>query len=93
MLLMMIFFRAGRRIRIAFVAVCGISVYEMITSRTMKVIWDVYSVLLSYPYSGTTSGGPLIIIPSLWEEQGVDFPQRFIPFSSFTPVKTAFENF
>lgn len=47
----MIFFRVGRGIRIGFLLYWVISVYEMIT-RAMKVIWDVYSVFLSYPYLG-----------------------------------------
>lgn len=36
---------------------------------------------------------PLTIILSLLEEWGDEFPQLFTPFSSFRPVKTAFENF
>lgn len=43
-------FQNGREIRMALLMYCGISVYDMITSRTMRVIWDVCSVLLSCPY-------------------------------------------
>lgn len=47
--LVMIFFRAGRGIRIVLLLYSVIPVYEMITM-AMRVIWDVYSVFLSYPY-------------------------------------------
>lgn len=49
MFLVMIFLRAGRGIRIGFLLYCVISV--MLTG-AMKVIWDMYSVFLSYPYLG-----------------------------------------
>lgn len=45
-------FRAGRGTRIALLLHCAISAYNMITTRTMKVIWDVCSVLLSCPHLG-----------------------------------------
>lgn len=35
-------FQNRREIRMALLMYCGISVYDMITSRTMRVIWDVY---------------------------------------------------
>lgn len=46
--LVMIFFRGGSGIRIVLLLYSVISVYEMITA--MRVIWDGYSVFLSYPF-------------------------------------------
>lgn len=58
---------------------CCLSVYDTITSRAMRVIWDECSVPLSCPYLGTTFGNPLIIVHSLWGEQ-----ERIL-FPSFPP--------
>lgn len=56
-------------------------VYDMITSRAMRIIWDIqcYSPTLTL---GTTSGSLFLIIPSLWGEQGrIAFPSFSLPFS------------
>lgn len=56
-------FQNGREIRIALLMYCRISVYDMITLRAMRVIWDVCSVLLSCTHtSAATFGSPLIIL-------------------------------
>lgn len=49
-LLLMIFFRGRRETRAVVLLYCVRPVYSMITSRAVTVIWDMYSVLLSYPY-------------------------------------------
>lgn len=48
-LTMMLFFRAETGIRITLLMYIMISIYGMITSRANRVIWDVYSELLSCP--------------------------------------------
>lgn len=91
---MMIFFRAGRGIKVGLLLYCVIPAYDFITSKAIRVIWDVYSVLISYPYLRFCFKSPLAIIPSLWGRTGKDyFPCLFTLFSSFRPVKTAFEDF
>lgn len=49
-LLIMFCFRAGRRIRIALLLYGVRAAYGIIRSREVRVIWDVYPVLLFYPY-------------------------------------------
>lgn len=70
-----------------------ISVYDMRISRPMRVIWDVHSVLLSYPYFGhyllTSVNNHTQSMERIGED---DFPQFFLPFFSFRPVTAAFEN-
>lgn len=51
-LLLIIFVKVGKGIRIALVMCCVNSVYDMTTSRTMRVIWDVNSVLFACPGLG-----------------------------------------
>lgn len=89
-----LFFRAGREIRIALLLYCVISVYDVITSRIMGVIWDEYSVLLSCPGFGyylwefiNNSTQPVV---GTGED---DFPQPFTSFSSFRPGTITFEDF
>lgn len=89
--LVMSFFRAGRRTGVDFLLYYGISVYDR--SRAMSIILKVYSVLLSYLY----------FRHCLWEsinnhtqsvgEQGrMIFPSLSSP-SPPSAVTTAFENF
>lgn len=57
----------------------------------MKVLWDVYSVFLSYPYSGTSSESLLIITPSLWRKVGkITFPSFSPPFPPSDLLKQLF---
>lgn len=49
---MVVFFREERGIRIALLICFMISIYGMITSRESRIIWDVYSELLSCPGLG-----------------------------------------
>lgn len=66
----------------------------MITSRAMSVIWDVYSVLLSYPYFRHYFWECTNNHTQSVEETGEDdFPQPFTPFSSFRPGRKGSENF
>lgn len=51
-LLLIIFVKVGRGIRIALVIYCVTSVYDMVTPRTMRAIWDMNSVLFSCPGLG-----------------------------------------
>lgn len=85
-------FQISERREGSFIAVlCGIN---MITSRTMRVIWNVYSVMHSSPY----------LRYYLWEFNnnciqpvgriGEDnFPQFFTPVFSFRLVTRSFQNF
>lgn len=58
---------------------CIVSVYDQLTWRAMRLIWDGCSGLLSCPYFSTAFGNPLIIVHSLRREQ-----ERMI-FPSFPP--------
>ena len=91
--IMVLFFEAGRGIGIALLLHCEISPYDMITSRAMRVIWDVNSVLLSYPYLGHCFQESINSSTQSVGETGEDaFPQLFPHFLSFRFVITAFED-
>lgn len=86
--------RAGIGIRIALLLYCVISVYNILTSRAMRAIRDVSSVLLSCHGLGYYLWK--FINNHTWSvgETGKDdFPQLFTLSSSFSPVTSAFENF
>lgn len=89
-----IFFRARRGIRIALLMYRGISVYAVRTSRAVRVIWDVYLMLLSCPclgcYLWDSINNRAQPVGGVGED---DFPLPFTPFSSFRPVSMAFEKF
>lgn len=65
----------------------------MITRRAMRVIWDVCSVMLFYPSLGVYLWEPIKSYLVCGATRTDDFPQLFMPFASFRPVKIAFENF
>lgn len=68
-LLLIIFVKVGRGIKVALMMYCVTSFYDTITSRTMRVIWDVNSVLLACPGLAAAFGTSFIVVPSLWGEQ------------------------
>lgn len=83
------FFKAGRRIRISLLLYCVISSYNMIISRAMRIIWDVYSVLWDV-YSATFTSGVTFVSPDYIQDY---FPQLLTHFLSLMPVTTSVENF
>lgn len=80
--IMVLFFRAGRRIRVALLMFCEISAHDMITSRAMRVIW-VMCIQCCFPTLtlGTASGSPLTDVPNLFWKSRILFPSFSSPFS------------
>lgn len=93
-LLAVLFFRVERRIRVALLVYWGILANYMATSRSMRNIWDVYSVLPFYPYLGHNLWGSTKNDTQFVEGKVEDkFSKIFTPFSCFRPVTTACKNF
>lgn len=95
MLLAVFCFTGGRRIRIVLLLYYMISVYDIMTSREVRVIQTCIQSCSSTLMSGnllplSTFGNTLIIIPSLWENRSGWFSPSFhLPFL----LQTACENF
>lgn len=81
------------RITIALLLYSGISFYDMVTSRAVRVIWDVFSRLLSCPCLRCYPCVSINCAQPVGETEEDDFPQSLIPFSPLRPGTTTSENF
>lgn len=59
----------------------------------MRVIWDVCSVMLFHPFFGAYLWESIKLYLVCGGTGAGNFPQLFMPFVTFRPIKPAFENF
>lgn len=87
--LVCIFFISGTRVIIAMLICSMLIIYGKITSEAIRVIWDVYSLLVSAVFFGGFINN---YTQSVGGKVGDDFSQPFTPFFPFRSGMSPFEN-